>query len=140
MRRKADRRTRKNVSAREECPASNQLSGPGARIRGFFQELADRMRASIRRRRRRRRLFLSQMGTGFVPLFGRGRSWKVSRKHGPGDTYVVVQVPKYAGTIASRRIEKAIKKGVEEGIGCAPECGRRSLYLVLTDLVKLFKR
>lgn len=140
MRRKASQRTRKYVSAREECPAANQLYGPGARIRGFFQQLADRMRASIRRRRRRRKLALSIMQSEFVPPFGRVRTWKVCRKFGPGDTYVVVQVPKHVSSLTSCRIKEAVRKGVEQGISSAPECGKNKLFLILTDLVKLLKR
>ncbi len=141
MRRRAARwRTQKQFSSGDECSASNQLKGPGARLRGFFQELANRMRTSVRRRRRKRRLALSWINSGFVPPFGRVRTWRAGGKSGSCNTYVVVQVPRRVGGLASRRIEKAVKKGVEEGISCAPECDRKSLYLVLTDLVRLFKR
>jgi hypothetical protein len=103
--------------------------------------LADRMRYSMRRakRRRRRRLALSMMNSRFVPPFGRVRTWKTRRNPGSCSTYVVVQVPRHVGTVASRRIEAAVKKGVEEGTKCAPECAKSNLYLVLTDLVRLLR-
>lgn len=115
MRRRAARwRTQKQFSSGDECSASNQLKGPGARLRGFFQELANRMRTSVRRRRRKRRLALSWINSGFVPPFGRVRTWRAGGKSGSCNTYVVVQVPRRVGGLASRRIEKAVKKGVEE--------------------------
>jgi hypothetical protein len=80
------------------------------------------------------------VNSGFVPPFGRVRKWRVARKSGSCNTYVVVQVPRNVGSLASRRIEAAVRKGVEEGTSCAPECDKKNLYLVLTDLVRLIKR
>lgn len=141
MGRRTGRIARQNVSTfKEERPGMPLSESPGARIRGFFQELAYRMRASMRRIRRRRRMALSLMRDGFVPPLGRVKSWKTCRDDGACNSYVVVQVPRHVGTIASHRIKRAIRQGVEEGVGCGPECGKRRLFLVLTDLVKLVKR
>ncbi|MEX0974630.1 MAG: hypothetical protein WD024_04655 [Bacillota bacterium] len=61
--------------------------------------------------------------------------------NGHSDTYVILQVPKNAGNLATSRIATALKKGLEAG---APEGrvgdGRRSLYLILTELVRLSRR
>ncbi|MGI6631524.1 MAG: hypothetical protein ACOX5M_00575 [Bacillota bacterium] len=95
-----------------------------------------------RSRRRRRRLAFSALNLGFVPPLGRVRTWTVRRRPGGcSSTYVVIQVPRNPGNLASRRIEAALRKGFEAGMAEGePGEGRKGLYLVMTDLVRLFRR
>lgn len=74
----------------------------------------------------------------WVPPWGRVRSWQV-RRGGRNETYVILQLPKNAGTLASNRIAAALKEGLREGAdGSSPR--RNNLYLILTDLARVFRR
>jgi hypothetical protein len=112
-------------------------------IRSLFRGLRRWLRTSLRRINRRRcRASLRSTQRSWVPPWGRVRSWQVKRSPGGhSDTYVILQLPKNAGSLATNRIASALKNGLD---AATPEGrladGRRNLYLILTDLVRLSRR
>jgi len=74
-----------------------------------------------------------------VPPWGRVRSWQV-RRGGRNETYIVLQLPRNAGPLATNRITKALEEGLEEHNAEGTSTRRRNLYLILTEFARVFRR
>jgi len=53
---------------------------------------------------------------------------------------VVLQLPRNAGPIASKRIADALKQGLEANAENGLSAGRRNLYVILTELARVSRR
>ena len=128
--------------------ASGLRLRPALGFRKFLGAALENLRASMRRTRQRK--FIpkpSSVNLPYVPLLARIRTWRTKHRScgkcntSACNTYIIIQIPRCPGRLASRRIAAALRKGLESHKRRnEPGEGRNGLYLMMTERVRLFCR